>query len=145
MTSLYVKAQNNQVLEFPYSIGRLRADNPGTSFPAEINKETLADFDVYPVISVPAPPCDSKTHRTERSVDLLNQEWHEAWQVVELPQDLASANIRAERNRRLADCDWTQLPDAPVDAGAWATYRQALRDISSQTGFPWNVTWPTEP
>lgn len=51
-------------------------------------------------------------------------------------------NVRADRNKRIADCDWTQLPDAPVDAAVWATYRQALRDISKQAGFPWEVTWP---
>jgi len=53
--------------------------------------------------------------------------------------------VRADRNKKLSDCDWTQLADAPVDDLAWATYRQALRDIPNQEGFPWNVTWPTEP
>lgn len=54
-------------------------------------------------------------------------------------------NVRADRNRRLADTDWTQLADSPVDKAAWATYRQELRDVPSQTGFPWNVTWPVQP
>ena len=53
--------------------------------------------------------------------------------------------VRADRNKRLADSDWTQVADAPVDKAAWATYRQALRDITSQGGFPWNVTWPVQP
>lgn len=53
--------------------------------------------------------------------------------------------IRASRNKRLADCDWTQLSDAPVNAAPWATYRQALRDITGQTGFPWEINWPEEP
>lgn len=52
--------------------------------------------------------------------------------------------IRIERNRRLADCDWTQLPDAPVDTAAWAVYRQALRDITLQPD-PFNIVWPIEP
>lgn len=54
------------------------------------------------------------------------------------------ATIRAERNAKLAACDWTQLPDAPVDAAVWATYRQALRDITQQAD-PFNITWPTPP
>ena len=54
-------------------------------------------------------------------------------------------SVRAARNTKLSACDWTQLADAPVDDLAWATYRQALRDIPSQEGFPWTVTWPTEP
>lgn len=54
------------------------------------------------------------------------------------------AMIRAERNARLAATDWTQLPDAPVDAAVWATYRQALRDVTQQPD-PFNITWPEEP
>ncbi|NBW22705.1 MAG: hypothetical protein EBR82_83650, partial [Caulobacteraceae bacterium] len=49
--------------------------------------------------------------------------------------------VRYDRNSRLSDCDWTQLPDAPVDAQTWATYRQELRDITAQSGFPWDVQW----
>lgn len=56
-----------------------------------------------------------------------------------------AAQIRQERNAKLAECDWTQLPDAPVDAAAWAAYRQELRDVSAQAGFPLDVVWPTEP
>jgi hypothetical protein len=58
---------------------------------------------------------------------------------------VSEAEIRAMRNQFLADCDWTQVADAPVDQAAWATYRQALRDIPQQTGFPEDVVWPTEP
>lgn len=54
-------------------------------------------------------------------------------------------NVRVDRNKRIAECDWTQLPDVPVDKAVWATYRQALRDITKQAGFPWEVTWPTIP
>jgi len=52
--------------------------------------------------------------------------------------------VRAERNARLAACDWTQLPDAPVDATAWGEYRQALRDITTQPD-PFDIAWPKEP
>lgn len=53
--------------------------------------------------------------------------------------------IRTQRGEKLKDSDWTQVADAPVDQAAWATYRQALRDISAQPGFPWTVTWPEMP
>ena len=52
---------------------------------------------------------------------------------------------RTERDRLLADSDWTQVADAPVDQAAWATYRQALRDVPEQAGFPDNINWPTKP
>jgi hypothetical protein len=54
-------------------------------------------------------------------------------------------SVRSERGEKLKDSDWTQVADAPVDKDAWATYRQALRDVTGQEGFPWTITWPTQP
>jgi len=56
-----------------------------------------------------------------------------------------TAQVRTERNSLLAASDWTQVADAPVDQAAWAAYRQALREVPEQTGFPENVIWPTKP
>jgi hypothetical protein len=50
--------------------------------------------------------------------------------------DAKAAQVRAQRDRLLADSDWTQILDAPVDRTAWATYRQALRDLPQAEGFP---------
>lgn len=52
--------------------------------------------------------------------------------------------VRVRRNAMLIESDWTQLPDAPVDAAVWAAYRQELRDITTQ-GDPFNIIWPTKP
>ena len=54
-------------------------------------------------------------------------------------------SVRATRGQKLADSDWTQVADAPVDKAVWATYRQALRDITTQSEFPWTITWPDAP
>lgn len=56
-----------------------------------------------------------------------------------------AVEIRSQRNTKLTESDWTQVADAPVDRAAWAAYRQALRDITSQAGFPWTIEWPTQP
>jgi hypothetical protein len=56
-----------------------------------------------------------------------------------------SKAVRADRNNRLADSDWTQVADALVDKEAWATYRKALRNVPSQKGFPWTINWPVYP
>jgi len=56
-----------------------------------------------------------------------------------------AANVRNQRTEKLKDCDWTQIADSTADKTAWATYRQALRDVPLQTGFPWEITWPTQP
>lgn len=56
--------------------------------------------------------------------------------------------VRSQRDQLLAQCDWTMLPDVALsadDQALWMTYRQALRDIPEQTGFPFEVTWPTKP
>ena len=54
-------------------------------------------------------------------------------------------SMRQQRNIKLAESDWTQLADSTADKSAWATYRQALRNVPSQSGFPWEVTWPSVP
>ena len=69
---------------------------------------------------------------------------HEAAYKAIKDAEQASA-VRQSRSDKLADCDWTQVADAPVDKAVWATYRQALRDITTQDGFPWTVTWPDAP
>lgn len=62
-----------------------------------------------------------------------------------VPDEWFSERMRIHRNRILAESDWTQLPDAPVDRAAWADYRQALRDFpSSWTPGP-TVTFPERP
>jgi hypothetical protein len=56
-----------------------------------------------------------------------------------------AVEVRAERNAKLAATDWTQIADATVDKAVWATYRQALRNVPTQAGFPNTVVWPTQP
>ena len=80
-----------------------------------------------------------------------------AWAVIDPPQapepepepeltfEEKAAAIRAQRNWRLSSSDWTQIADSPVDAAAWAAYRQALRDVPQQAGFPETVVWPEPP
>lgn len=61
---------------------------------------------------------------------------------------IRSRDVRADRASALSQCDWTQMPDAPLTAEqkqAWLDYRQELRNLPTQPGFPWNVTWPTKP
>jgi hypothetical protein len=65
-------------------------------------------------------------------------------QLATLTESL-SASVRTERNAKLAETDWTQLADSSADKVAWATYRQALRDIPDQADFPITVTWPDKP
>lgn len=56
-----------------------------------------------------------------------------------------ASEARAKRNALLTASDWTQVIDAPVDQVVWAAYRQALRDITGQKGFPETIKWPVAP
>lgn len=67
------------------------------------------------------------------------------WQMQGKAESVANAAI-AVRNQFLTSSDWTQLPDVTIaNKPAWAVYRQALRDITAQSGFPFNINWPTRP
>ena len=59
--------------------------------------------------------------------------------------DRAAVAARDKRNDLLAATDWTAMSDAPTQATAMTTYRQALRDITSQSGWPTTIIWPTAP
>lgn len=77
--------------------------------------------------------CPSPHHRWENN----------AWQLDVAALD---ASVRAERDRLLGECDWTQLPDAPNKSrAAWAAYRQSLRDLPASAGWPLAVEWPVRP
>jgi hypothetical protein len=112
---------------------------------------------VFPVISNPAK-YDPKTQVAERigcEYVVENQRWETAWAVrdktaeeLQAEYDAEASRIRHERNRLIAECDWTQLDDTPLTNAKkleWAEYRQALRDIPTQSGFPWDVVWPNKP
>ena len=149
---MYVKTSNQQVETFPYSIGLLRKDNPNTSFPKNPSDEMLAEWDVYPVTLAEMPPCTHEQVAQQNSEPTLqNGSWVLEWTIRNKTQkelDFEAAEIRSTRNIKLSNSDWTQLTDAPLTADqktAWANYRQELRDITKQAGFPTNVTWPVEP
>jgi hypothetical protein len=63
-------------------------------------------------------------------------------------RELTENVVKEKRNQLLFDSDWTQIPNNPLTAQQqtnWATYRQQLRDITIQSGYPFNIAWPTKP
>jgi hypothetical protein len=92
----------------------------------------------------------TRYHSTSKGQIPFTPEEEAEWDAMEAEwaagaNDRVAAEIRTERDAKLTASDWTQVVDAPVDQAAWATYRQALRDIPDQAGFPNNINWPTEP
>jgi hypothetical protein len=85
-------------------------------------------------------------------VEQVDGKWYTKYSVASMEQEAKdaldaqqAASQRAYRNTLLSGCDWTQVADAPVNKAVWATYRQALRDVTSQAGFPWTIDWPAKP
>jgi hypothetical protein len=147
---------------------QLRADNPSTSFPKQITADILDGFGYDPVLNGAAASTSGPYELSVRDgVEEINGQWFTKFIAGPVFTDSdegtaaeqeaayrtridnhAAANVRAERNRKLAACDWTVLTDSPLTTSKkteWKTYRTALRDISSAEGFPHTMTWPTEP
>ena len=147
---MYAFIKNGAVVQYPYSVTDLRRAMPNVSFPRHPSAETLAAFDVYEVAATPAPT--AAAHQTPQEAtpvfNVANQRWEQVWGIRDkTPEeaDSSARQLRNQRNEMLTACDWTQLEDAPVDKAAWALYRQALREVTAQTSFPWAVVWPDKP
>jgi hypothetical protein len=160
---MFVKATNGEIVQSPYSIGMLRRDNPNTSFPRDVPAAVLAEYGVYEVKTPPAPDHDPETHFVEYAPvpTFVGGAWVYApsvrplsvEQIAERTASRASA-IRIQRDSLLKDCDWVVVKAVDQNAQdsfgiqipvVWLTYRQALRDITAQPGFPDTVTWPAKP
>jgi hypothetical protein len=150
---MYVLITNGVVEKYPYSIGELRKDNPNTSFPKEPPESLLASYGVLPVIPTDRPQASHTKNVKEVTPVNLQGKWTQTWEVTNASAEEISARteeksseVRGERDMLLASCDWTQGKDISEEvSAAWATYRQALRDIPQQGAFPWNVEWPVAP
>lgn len=155
----YVKIANNEVEKYPYSIKELRLDNPNTSFPKEISIEMMNLHGMYLVIEDADPSYNSQTQKINKETvpTKIGNDWVLQKVVVDLTDDEISnnnadlaASKRKMRNNLLAASDWTQVNDSPLaneTKTAWATYRQALRDITTHANWP-NLNdddWPTKP
>ena len=156
---LLVKTANGQVEQFPYTLGDLRRDNPQTSFPKKIGDAILANYGIFHVMPDPQPEHDPLVQTVVRDPEPHNNEtavnedtgetyktgrWVIGYTVENKPQDQAEDAVRNQRNRLLSDTDWMALSDNTMTP-SWASYRQALRDITAQEGFPYNVIWPAKP
>jgi len=149
---------------------QFRDSNPSVSFPRVLTSEILNEYGYDPILEGPQATVTAPYETSVRDgVEEINGQWFTKYVVGptftdttdedgvvttaadneaayrQRIDDEAAVRVRADRNKRLADSDWTQLADNTADTNAWAVYRQALRDVPAQAGFPNEVTWPTEP
>ena len=150
--------------------GEIRRSMPNTSLPRVWTSSICDSLGIDPVLAAPAPVPSGEYKVVSRNgvtQDALGN-WVQAYVERDMFADYvdeegatvtkasqeeaytarkneeAATAVRAERDKLLASCDWMGMSDVTMSA-EWATYRQALRDITGQAGFPLDVTYPTKP
>ena len=147
---MYLRITNNTI-EYPYDILTLREAYPNVSLPENLTDASLVEWDMYVVQPTPMP-VDYTKNITEGTPTLIDGVYYKSWTQIEATAAEISyrvenqwETIRIQRNELLIECDWTQLADIPSETKeAWTIYRQALRNITSQTN-PFSITWPVKP
>ena len=147
--------------------------HPNTSLPAQLSEAVLNELGADVVLEGPqASGGDHYQFSQRQGVEQINGKWYTKYVLGPIFTDNEDAtaaeqeaaykagkdaeqakSVRAERDRKLAECDWVTIKaiDASMDGlgiqlpQVWMDYRQALRDVTKQAGFPWNVTWPVQP
>lgn len=135
------------------SQGEVRSMYPNTSFPSQWTPALVEELGLDPVFESPTPTTTRYQTAFKDGVEQDSQgRWLWKWSISEMSDEAKAAKdaeqakaVRSDRDKRLSDTDWTQVADAPVDKAVWATYRQALRDVPAQAGFPYDITWPSKP
>lgn len=138
---------NNQVVK----VGDYCVLFPQTSFPPSGPSDEFLAANSAMKVNLWLP-YDSATQKLASCAPYIQGDWVYTVEVVPLtPEDIEArnqaqaSNVRAERDELLLDSDWTQLSDSPVDPLPWRTYRQELRNVPQQAGFPWTIVWPVAP
>lgn len=146
---MYAKIVDGALVKYPYSLEEMRADNPKVKISDTPTAATLALCSAKRAVMGPAPTQSSRTHRFEMAfLDKPDGSVEIVYAASELPRALAEFNMRDARSSALTRCDWVITrafeEGTPVPA-AYLAYRQALRDLPSQEGFPYDYVWPQEP
>lgn len=127
-----------------------------TSFPDVWSPELVENLGLDPILESPAP---TTTRYQTVYKDGIEQneagQWVWKWAVDDMDSATAQALddeqakvIRATRDNRLAECDWVVIKAYETNTNIpaiWEIYRQQLRDVPQQSGFPWEVIWPSKP
>lgn len=154
--------------------GEIRRSMPNTSLPRVWTADICEFLGIDPVLAAPAPAPSGEYKVVSRNgvVQDANGNWVEAYVEQDMFADYvdedgvtvtkasqeeaytarkdaeAATAARATRDGLIASCDWMAIKafeGGTTVSTEWATYRQALRDVSAQAGFPNDITWPEKP
>jgi hypothetical protein len=149
----YVQSKDGVFIRHIFDVEPTQWDEDNFCLARKLTPEKAVHFGVSKLKLTDPPYFDPATQqRNEVDPVLIDGVWLQQYVVSQMDAEVAAAKTaeqssrdRAVRDKLLIDCDWTQVADAPINKEAWAAYRQALRDLPSQEGFPWNITWPVTP
>jgi len=154
--------------------GDVRRMHSNTSLPRVWDANVCSALGIDPVLAAPKPDTTGYTQAVRNGATQdANGNWVQAWTVVDMFADTtedgvtttkaeheaayqadldakAAASVRTQRDAKLAESDWMVIKSAETGvalATEWATYRQALRDITTHANFPYltETDWPTKP
>lgn len=147
------------------SQGEIRKLNPNVSLPKVWNDNVYDALGIDPVLETPKPDTTGNYKIVVRdgAEQDANSNWVQKWVEQDMFEDTSDATkaeqeaayqatldaeaavrVRAQRDDLIAATDWRAASDLTLSSD-WTTYRQALRDVPGQEGFPHTITWPTEP
>jgi len=116
-------------------------------FGGGISEDVARSFGYSVILEDPKPEHEEVSHYIQLSaVEKRGGRWYQTWEVAKRPD--ADDRVRAKRNRLLAESDWVVVmhtENGTSIPAEWKTYRQELRDITDQSGFPYSVNWPKNP
>ena len=155
--TMFIQLENGNPVGYAVTEDNFRLLFPNTFSDSHIfypeDVEPLG-FGMYEFTQVPTPEYPLKAVETT-PVKKDNGIYYQTWLIQEMTDEEKTsatndraARYRSERDFKLARTDWTQMADTPLTdekRAEWSLYRQALRDIPQQEGFPWVITWPTPP
>jgi len=151
---MYLKISGSNII-YPYSVQQLKMENKNISFPTNVSDSLLETFSVYKVELKDSGYDDDYTKDVlEITPTLSGSVYVQTYQISDADEttlntrkEIKWSEIRESRDVLLSDSDWTQFQDSPITGSKlteWQTYRQSLRDITTQEN-PYNITWPTKP
>ena len=137
--------------KWPIGLSELRSKFPNTTFNKTLIAANLTDFGVVEVEEEDPPSFTTSQYIKEKAPAFASGKWSKGWEVVNYTtseltaiEDDKKATQRGNRDRLLAESDWTASSDLTM-SDDWKKYRQDLRDLPANTSDPTSPTWPTKP
>ena len=142
---MYAKIDGSTIVKYPYTFKDLQKDHSNVSFPKTLNATVKAAYNVADVNENAKPDYDPLTEEVvEAAMTVVDGVAQRNFAKQDLSSSVKAENIRRARTDYLKNTDYLALSDV-VMSDEWKSYRQELRDIPEQAGFPDNVSWPTAP